>query len=101
MTKRIAILVICIAACGGGSDPQPAIDAESSADAFESDCGFPGDVGNELGIGKFCASIADLLEHRRGTAVLEPRLGRDALLYEDLPDGRPRGSMRHCHGVRV
>jgi hypothetical protein len=60
MTKRIAILVIYVAAaCGGGSDPQPAADAESTADAFESDCGFPGDVGNELGIGKFCASIAD------------------------------------------
>ena len=57
MIKRLAI-IIGLAACGGGSST-PAVDAAPEADAFESDCGRPGDVGNELGIGKFCASQAD------------------------------------------
>lgn len=32
---------------------------DAAIDAYESDCGFPGDEGNELGIGKFCASLSD------------------------------------------
>ncbi|HEU0031110.1 MAG TPA: hypothetical protein VFQ53_10795 [Kofleriaceae bacterium] len=61
MTNRILIMIvgIAMAACGGGDkDPPAQLDAPS-ADAFESDCGKPGDVGNELGIGKFCASLSD------------------------------------------
>jgi hypothetical protein len=59
MRNRIAIIVFCLAAvaCGGG-DSTP-VDAAEDVDAFESDCGRPGDVGNELGIGKFCASLSD------------------------------------------
>ena len=51
-------LVLClVAACGGedGSSKQ----ADASVDAYESDCGKPGDMGNELGIGRFCASLSD------------------------------------------
>ncbi|MBA2540193.1 MAG: hypothetical protein H0V17_11200 [Deltaproteobacteria bacterium] len=46
--------------CGeGSSSPDgPAPDTEP----FESDCGFPGDQGNELGIGKFCDSQSDCVE---------------------------------------
>src|SRR5262249_24591247 len=28
--------------------------ADASVDAYESECGHPGDMGNELGVGKFC-----------------------------------------------
>ena len=41
--------ILLVVACGGsGSKPDAAIDA------FDSICGKPGDMGNELGIGKFC-----------------------------------------------
>lgn len=46
-----------IAACSGGKD-EPA-HPDASVDAFESTCGHPGDMGNEQGVGMFCASIAD------------------------------------------
>ena len=53
---RGGLLVLLLIACGG-EDGQKMADA--SVDAFESDCGKPGDTGNELGIGKFCASLSD------------------------------------------
>jgi hypothetical protein len=54
ITAAIATFLAC---GGGGSKPNP-VDA-FQPDAFASDCGHPGDVGNELGIGKFCASLSD------------------------------------------
>jgi hypothetical protein len=58
MMRALFVLLAITAACsdGGGT----AVDAAPpSADAFESDCGVPGDLGNEMGIGKFCASLSD------------------------------------------
>lgn len=55
MRVLVLILTVVLSACGG--DASTAVDA--SVDAFESDCGKPGDTGNELGIGKFCASLSD------------------------------------------
>ena len=53
---RAAVLIVVLAAaCGGDEATQP---ADAMVDAYESDCGFPGDLGNELGIGKFCASLS-------------------------------------------
>jgi hypothetical protein len=60
MRNRTMIKTVCLAlfaACGGGSST--AVDAAKDVDAFESDCGHPGDPGNELGIGKFCAFLSD------------------------------------------
>ena len=53
----ISCIVIAsfVAACGSDSKTADA----NAADAFESTCGKPGDQGNELGIGKFCASLSD------------------------------------------
>jgi hypothetical protein len=48
----VAMLVAC---GGGGGTAKP----DAMPDAFTSTCGNPGDVGNELGIGKFCASLSD------------------------------------------
>jgi hypothetical protein len=50
-------LAIIVVACGGSSKSNTP-DA-FQPDAFESDCGKPGEVGNEKGIGKFCASLSD------------------------------------------
>src|SRR5688572_8347814 len=52
------ILLLVVVGCSNGGSDKPAIDAPG-ADAFASQCGRPGDVGNELGIGKFCASLGD------------------------------------------
>jgi hypothetical protein len=52
----IASFAVLLAACGGGGgEAKP----DAAPDAFNSTCGKPGDVGNELGIGKFCASLSD------------------------------------------
>lgn len=50
-----AVLFLC--ACGGDDAPPDA--AAPTPDAFFSICGFPGDQGNEMGVGKFCESLAD------------------------------------------
>lgn len=70
MTRRIllafsAASLLTFAACGGGS--KSTADMKSTADLkagpdmaiFQSDCGKPGDVGNALGVGKFCMAISD------------------------------------------
>lgn len=49
---------LLIAACDGGKD-MPAHPDAPGVDAYFSNCGHPGDVGNEMGVGKFCASISD------------------------------------------
>src|SRR5262245_2074226 len=48
---RCLLGLIVVAACGGDGAKTP--DA-STIDAYFSECGHPGDMGNELGIGKFC-----------------------------------------------
>lgn len=58
MRIRTLIMMFLVAACdGGGSTPD--IPDAPTVDAYESDCGKPGDLGNELGIGQFCASLGD------------------------------------------
>ncbi len=58
---RVAPIIVAIAfvlaACGGGGKDWPP-DAPA-ADAYFSNCGHPGDLGNEMGVGKFCASLSD------------------------------------------
>ena len=54
---RAGILAVFLLAACGGDDGQRPIDA--AVDAFQSECGFPGDMGNEVGVGKFCASLSD------------------------------------------
>lgn len=60
MRNRTAIILLLggLISCGGGDSPSPDGPAPDT-EPFESDCGFPGDVGNELGIGAFCDSIQD------------------------------------------
>lgn len=54
---RAGLLVFILVVGCGGEDGAKTPDA--SVDAYFSDCGRPGDMGNELGIGKFCASLSD------------------------------------------
>jgi hypothetical protein len=50
---RCWLLAIIFAACGGDDGNVMPIDASVDM-AQQSDCGNPGDVGNELGVGKYC-----------------------------------------------
>jgi len=51
---RNVLVLVLIAACSGGHKMP-----DASVDMFYTECGAPGDVGNELGIGKFCLDLAD------------------------------------------
>jgi hypothetical protein len=46
----VAVAAACSSSGGGNKPP---------VDAFQSTCGQPGDMGNELGVGKFCQSLSD------------------------------------------
>lgn len=60
MHRLIAILMFALVSCGGDDDPAPTIDATPpTPDARPSLCGEPGDVGNELGVGKYCDTSAE------------------------------------------
>ena len=57
---RAALLVVCVlVGVGCGGDDAASGPADASVDAYFSKCGMPGDTGNDLGIGKFCASLSD------------------------------------------
>ena len=88
MRVAIWISLAFAAACGSSTTPQKpdaaasaqidakpgAIDAPPSGiDAFASTCGMPGDQGNELGVGKFCATLNDCSNN--GQAGLCSNLG--------------------------
>jgi len=48
---RMWLLAIIFGTACGGDGGKP---MDASVDAYESECGHPGDEGNELGVGKFC-----------------------------------------------
>ena len=52
------LLVVAAAACGGDDDDGTTA-TDAAPDALVSICGFPGDQGNSLGIGKFCLNLSD------------------------------------------
>jgi hypothetical protein len=54
--RATLIIIAFIAACGGNDT---ASQHDAAVDAFSSTCGHPGDMGNEVGIGKFCLSLSD------------------------------------------
>jgi hypothetical protein len=56
ITFVLVVFIASAAACGGGSSPGK---PDAAVDAFNSTCGMPGDVGNEMGVGKFCAHLSD------------------------------------------
>ncbi len=58
-------------ACSDKGGQPGTVDAAVTPDAYASTCGHPGDLGNELGIGKFCERLSDC----SGTAGLCSVLG--------------------------
>ncbi len=63
----IAIAGSSFAACGGSSSTTAENDAAAPDAGFDSACGFPGDKGNSLGVGKFCTSLEDCRDNPRAT----------------------------------
>lgn len=55
--RVVLFALLFVVGCGGDDGGKTAADA--GVDAFESECGHPGDQGNEKGIGKFCLSLTD------------------------------------------
>lgn len=54
----ICAAVALAVACGSSSGSKTP-DAASTADAFATKCGKPGDTGNDVGVGKYCADLND------------------------------------------
>lgn len=63
LDMRAAIIVlILLAACPG----EPSMEADMGPDlsfSAYSECGRPGDVGNSLGVGRFCRKLSDCSEN--------------------------------------
>ena len=55
MRGLLITMVVLLGACGGGGSAAP----DAAPDSFNSICGKPGDMGNEIGVGKFCGSLSD------------------------------------------
>lgn len=67
--RALILSTILLAACGSS---ETSVDAGHDLSAardlsFQSDCGHPGDVGNSLGVGKFCMTIADCASNSKAT----------------------------------
>jgi hypothetical protein len=67
--RFLVVAVLLAGACGSGSKAQP------PDMAYSSSCGFPGDKGNELGVGLFCQSLSSGECSGNGMAGLCSSLG--------------------------
>lgn len=75
---------LLLTACGGDGNPAAAVDMRTPIDfTFVSVCGHPGDVGNSLGVGKFCQKITDCSSNTKAT--LCTTLGSDVSFFCTLP----------------
>ena len=54
---KITMALALIAGCGNSGDGASAPDGSTSG--LATTCGHPGDPGNALGVGKYCAQISD------------------------------------------
>jgi hypothetical protein len=52
------IAIAFVVACGGGGTGTGA-DVDASTMGLSATCGHPGDTGNALGVGKYCAQLSD------------------------------------------
>jgi hypothetical protein len=65
MNKSLAFLIL--AACSAQTATPVDGGASATTDAFYSACGHPGDVGNSLGVGKFCTQEQDCTSNTLAT----------------------------------
>jgi hypothetical protein len=62
-----ACIALAIAACSVGTTA-PSVDASTSG--LDTVCGHPGDVGNALGVGKYCSQIPDCSGQSAGICAI-------------------------------
>jgi len=60
LIRALAAAAVILALAGCGGDSAGASDMATGKDmALFSVCGHPGDTGNSLGVGKYCAALSD------------------------------------------
>jgi hypothetical protein len=82
----------------GGTADSGAKDAGVDAVSL-SECGHPGDVGNELGVGKFCQTITDCSANSKATLCTTLGDAKNFFCTASCTDGGPAnqcGSAAHC-----
>lgn len=60
-------VVLALAGCGGGDDTASAPADMARGPDLYSACGHPGDVGNSLGVGKYCTKLSDCASNPKAT----------------------------------
>lgn len=67
--KLALLMVLALAGCSGGGSTAQDMSMSKSEDmaTFKSNCGKPGDVGNSLGVGKFCEKLTDCSDNPKAT----------------------------------
>jgi hypothetical protein len=77
--RALVLGCLVLVACGGSATtPNPDL-AKVFDLTFNSICGRPGDVGNSLGVGKFCEKITDCSSNTKAT--LCTTLGSDVSYF--------------------
>ena len=88
---RAALFALLLVGCGGG-DPGTSSDMAQGRDlAVFSVCGHPGDVGNSIGVGKFCMKLTDCTSNTKAT--LCSTLGSDNAYFCTMPCTPPANDM--------
>ena len=84
--------MMMLVGCGGGGNPGSSPDMAHGPDlALNSICGHPGDVGNSLGVGKFCMKISDCSANSKAT--LCSTLGSDNTYFCTMTCTPPANDM--------
>ena len=88
----------------GGTTDGGSKDAAAEA-AFKSDCGHPGDKGNELGVGKFCQTLSDCSANKKATLCTTISDNKNFFCTASCTDGGPAdqcgtASSCQCQGAQ-
>ncbi len=76
------VMAYTLGGCGGAGDPAGPSDLAQGPD-LGSLCGHPGDVGNSLGVGKYCTKLSDCSSNTKAT--LCSTLGSDNEFFCTMP----------------
>ena len=67
MRALVFAALVALAGCGGDNSPAtPPPDMARGPDLYSA-CGHPGDVGNSLGVGKYCTKLSDCSMNKQAT----------------------------------
>ncbi len=102
MRTLLALALFAVAGCSNGNGngapdmaAPPADMAKTGDMAILSQCGHPGDVGNSIGVGKFCMTIADCTADPNAKTNICSSLGNGP---NPSPDDTYFCTIYPCHG---